>query len=1750
MNPENSQLENQERQEEDVTRRTSLCEQMLRIGYETASDLSRDSNDDSERIQQDVDVSRTNFQQRLQQPLDAVDKKLVELLGLADDEKVLTEDRLKKLNEHLESGSLDKQETVDFLIRRGICINYQDPKTKQSAIDIAWENEYYYSMLVLLEADSKFPQDFNLHSFYQGNEFPRKLKAFVSSRQNLHKWIQGNELKQVRTLVNNRLSKFLNNENKSALEIAAATADVNILARLINIQLPLREITLTKAQRDLLKQVDEEGNTLLSIASKSGKNDNVDFFIRCGIDINHRNKLEKSAVDLAWENKHYNIVLTLLKADSDFPDSFDLIVLNKGNAQKELKKFIVKRNSLHEKIEKKQLENNKDYTDACNESKFYLNSESQSAMFTAIKYKRFDNYVILKFAGFMFKNKDEEECINKLSDGEKDKLKMAMNCKFSPIDEEHIFHLISKSRANVRPDKDRFEKLYRSLNNIPEVSIILKVIHYIDYLDILFDFDNSNIKDMCPTASKATKGTTDFKEGRIYIAANVEENKLLGTLAQELTHLAMYILYKNDCKPFDKLDDNRRQTFESITADIENYTKDIVKKIDNNVEDNSLITLARAFTYRQDEQQSELIVRIPHILAQYGDEGRKCLLNTSKEIKSLFDFYTDQAKGGMAYRCIEFIESSYLIKPRNDIKGLNETCGEINEMNNIITQGINFKDSIDIDNFLTSSKQVFLIKTGNTLFSILSIYESLIIKNKNYSTQDTLFFKLDCYIEKQHEINRLFYSAAGKVLCIRYACDKNKKRLSNALKILNILLEQKSDKKVVFIILESKTEEFNEIKSVFNHNCYKEETEHKFTLNDLTEESQQILLERKIIFQEEKISLNILIDKSDKNGKGIIDAEMLEELITNKIIKIGSRPLGTIDLEGAYSELIEEVNMEVLVDKLLPEETNDVYIISGIPKVDAEKKLIEYLVTADINNREKLKDSNLESRIAVINQDKNNQEKFKDSNLDSRIAVINQDKTRAINNRILVADDQFKKEDFKQICQNNRERKVYWINVEHENCIPKFTLQQIYNPDFYIKADRFEHTKCLIGEDALIAEIKDKKVVIIAGDPGMGKTNALVKLYELQYTLPSGEEESLIKSRWVITVNLKDHLNAIRDIDFTIPTEIVRRITDFVSQFDTNVKNNFAKKLLGMALVNQNFRKPVLIVFDGFDELLDEEDRQKVILLLKTLKEKTKAQFWITTRFYYQQILEDKLSTFAIKINPTGDKSTKEFVKKYFKNRLSLILSHEKFQSIIGNDDDTIKNTKMEAYINAFLSRMRKVFEGDVSKLIGTPLQLYLMLEGSIKYFKEWTRDGKRRMLNFNYLGYDMRNVYENFIDRKYDIYFKKGKVKEQLRQEQDKITFDHYHKALTKSFIFKSALKQSLTQITDIVLLAGIIRSDGSNIEFIHPTFRDYFAAKMFLNWIEKWKPRNRYKLTNTRKGEYLLTEILVKPDYKVIRTFLNSKVLRGKIANIDLQEEDAKRILREATKERNTEIIRFVLDNVDNSSSIVNDKYNKGQTLLQMTAQWGDLRMVKYLVNRRKAVYNHTVLHMAVSYGKVQVVTFLKNLKGVDLNAKDKDGNTLLFKTVHSDNLTMVKYLIRQGVNVNLKNKFGETILFAAAKFGNLDMVKFLINDNKIDFTGKNNNDRTIFHEAACSGNLDTVKFLINVKKADFNATDKNGTTSLQMAVSSGNLELVKFLVNEVKVDFNAKDNDGNTALQIARKFSYHHIVDFLENREAVLP
>ncbi|KLT21596.1 ankyrin repeat domain protein [Wolbachia endosymbiont of Armadillidium vulgare str. wVulC] len=104
----------------------------------------------------------------------------------------------------------------------------------------------------------------------------------------------------------------------------------------------------------------------------------------------------------------------------------------------------------------------------------------------------------------------------------------------------------------------------------------------------------------------------------------------------------------------------------------------------------------------------------------------------------------------------------------------------------------------------------------------------------------------------------------------------------------------------------------------------------------------------------------------------------------------------------------------------------------------------------------------------------------------------------------------------------------------------------------------------------------------------------------------------------------------------------------------------------------------------------------------------------------------------------------------------------------------------------------------------------------------------------------------------------------------------------------------------------------------------------------------------------------------------------------------------------------------------------------------------LAKYLASGKRtsvkgAFYQMSLYHAARS-GNLGSVLYLVEEKGVDINARDVGGETLLHYAAKSGNLELVKYLVEEkGADVNARDMSNKTPIRYAAEGGNLDLVKY---------------------------------------------------------------------------------------------------------------
>jgi ankyrin repeat protein len=182
------------------------------------------------------------------------------------------------------------------------------------------------------------------------------------------------------------------------------------------------------------------------------------------------------------------------------------------------------------------------------------------------------------------------------------------------------------------------------------------------------------------------------------------------------------------------------------------------------------------------------------------------------------------------------------------------------------------------------------------------------------------------------------------------------------------------------------------------------------------------------------------------------------------------------------------------------------------------------------------------------------------------------------------------------------------------------------------------------------------------------------------------------------------------------------------------------------------------------------------------------------------------------------------------------------------------------------------------------------------------------------------------------------------------------------------------------------------------------------------------------------------------------------------------------------------------------------------------GDLNVLSYLINQKdinvsiKDESDNTLLHRVcrnINSFPLEIFKLLIERLGCDVNAQDCNKNTPLynalgcFNTNWGGDLNVLIYLINlMGINVNIKNKFGDTLLHEACininKFP-LEIFKLLIETLGCDINLQNNNKNTPLYNVLNNfkpddgDNINVLSYLINQKDVNVKIRGNKGCNLL---------------------------------------------------------
>jgi hypothetical protein len=149
----------------------------------------------------------------------------------------------------------------------------------------------------------------------------------------------------------------------------------------------------------------------------------------------------------------------------------------------------------------------------------------------------------------------------------------------------------------------------------------------------------------------------------------------------------------------------------------------------------------------------------------------------------------------------------------------------------------------------------------------------------------------------------------------------------------------------------------------------------------------------------------------------------------------------------------------------------------------------------------------------------------------------------------------------------------------------------------------------------------------------------------------------------------------------------------------------------------------------------------------------------------------------------------------------------------------------------------------------------------------------------------------------------------------------------------------------------------------------------------------------------------------------------------------------------------------------------------------------------------------------------------RGFDPNSPDPQGQPALMRALEADATDVAMTLARlPGLDVEARNRVGETPLMMAAMKGNVALCRVLIERGaRVDRPGW-----TPLHYAAAGGSLEALRLLL-AEGAAVDALAPNGRTPLMMAAQYADESLVETLL-AAGADLRAREKNGATAADLA--------------------
>ncbi len=266
--------------------------------------------------------------------------------------------------------------------------------------------------------------------------------------------------------------------------------------------------------------------------------------------------------------------------------------------------------------------------------------------------------------------------------------------------------------------------------------------------------------------------------------------------------------------------------------------------------------------------------------------------------------------------------------------------------------------------------------------------------------------------------------------------------------------------------------------------------------------------------------------------------------------------------------------------------------------------------------------------------------------------------------------------------------------------------------------------------------------------------------------------------------------------------------------------------------------------------------------------------------------------------------------------------------------------------------------------------------------------------------------------------------------------------------------------------------------------------------------------------------------------------RLLREAGINLNVQNEAGKKALHVAAAGSHVLTIEELVGGTTNEEI----RKNIEKALLE-TVKEGHAECIEGFLRAEPGAISTTeegksLVYLAATNGHVQCVKKLKE-NGIDL---DKE----LLKNVARITAEFLRPLKETGVNLDAKDPLGDTILYRAVLRGYYKKIKILA-DAGVDLNARNDQGYTALQEAVRFNKPKCIEALAEAG-INLDLTDRQGDTALHIAVTRNDISCVRALVAS-RADLNIRNGSGYTARELAALKGYTECERMLRNAGASL-